>query len=222
MSHLLTKCILKSKILFFKLLKLFPFAKPKLIYVALGDSLVEGVGASHPNNNFVSKLSQLLSKDYQVKTINLGKNGSTSSDLLEKQIPEVLKIKPNLVTLTIGANDIRRNHSIKTFSHNLNIILNLLKSTDSQIAITTLPDIAKVPAIPKILKWYVRYRTLQFNKIIESVAQDNQLIVCDLYHPSRLLANFDRYIAEDNLHLSDEGYNLWANYLFGILRLKLT
>jgi lysophospholipase L1-like esterase len=89
------------------------------LYIALGDSLSEGVGASDPSAAFVSLVHEGLGEG--VDLLNLGHSGDTSSDLLdhghlEQAVAEVGQRNsdddPNndvkLVTLEIGGNDLLR------------------------------------------------------------------------------------------------------------------
>ncbi len=52
------------------------------VYIALGDSLSEGVGASDPRaTGFVALVHQSLGQEFEL--INLGHSGDTSQDLIE-------------------------------------------------------------------------------------------------------------------------------------------
>ena len=62
-------------------LRLLP-AEPavSVLYVALGDSTVEGVGASSPARNYVGQLHERLSAVYpRARVVNLGVGGATAS-----------------------------------------------------------------------------------------------------------------------------------------------
>ncbi|MET3633666.1 SGNH/GDSL hydrolase family protein [Streptococcus porcorum] len=84
----------------------------KLNYVAIGDSLTEGVGDTTNQGGFVPLLADSLSSayGYQVATSNYGVSGNTSQQILKrmtekKAIQDDLK-KANLMTLTVGGNDV--------------------------------------------------------------------------------------------------------------------
>lgn len=90
------------------------------LYIALGDSLSEGIGASNPGaDGFVPRVHQGL--DERLELLNLGHSGDTSDDLLDhghldQAIAEVEGRKNDddpggdveLVTLEIGGNDLLR------------------------------------------------------------------------------------------------------------------
>ena len=99
--------------------------KEKVTYVAIGDSLTQGVGDSSKQGGFVSVLSQALESDFnwQVTSRNYGIAGNTSNQILKrmqekKDIKRDLK-KAKMMTLTVGGNDVI--HVIKDNITNLNV-----------------------------------------------------------------------------------------------------
>ncbi|MBF0777216.1 SGNH/GDSL hydrolase family protein [Streptococcus cuniculi] len=93
-------------------------------YVALGDSLTQGVGDKTGQGGFVPLLAQNLVNDYgyQVTYDNYGVSGNTSQQVLkrmdEAEIVNSLK-KADMMTLTVGGNDLR--HAILDNITNLEI-----------------------------------------------------------------------------------------------------
>ena len=90
-------------------------AKKKVVtYVAIGDSLTKGVGDSTNQGGFVPLLAQSLTNEtgLEFKAINYGVSGNTSGQILsrmqeKKEIGKDLK-KAQLVTITVGGNDLRK------------------------------------------------------------------------------------------------------------------
>lgn len=88
--------------------------KAKLHYVALGDSLTRGVGDATKQGGFVPLLAQSLTNDYdyQVTYENYGVPGNTSGQILDRleEKPEISKDikKADVMTLTVGGNDLRK------------------------------------------------------------------------------------------------------------------
>ncbi|HGC8429796.1 TPA: GDSL-type esterase/lipase family protein [Streptococcus agalactiae] len=83
-----------------------------LNYVALGDSLTEGVGDTTSQGGFVPLLSESLHNrySYQVTSVNYGVSGNTSQQILKRMTtdPQIEKDleKADLLTLTVGGNDV--------------------------------------------------------------------------------------------------------------------
>lgn len=83
-------------------------------YVALGDSLTEGVGDSTKQGGFVPILAQSLSNenDGQYQPVNYGVAGNTSAQILDRlkkqtDLQKDLK-QARVMTLTVGGNDLRK------------------------------------------------------------------------------------------------------------------
>lgn len=81
-------------------------------YIAIGDSLTEGVGDSTNQGGFVPILAKNLESQYHFKVTyhNYGISGNTSNQILErmlseKAIQEQLK-QSDMMTLTVGGNDV--------------------------------------------------------------------------------------------------------------------
>lgn len=88
--------------------------KTEFHYVALGDSLTEGVGDTTGQGGFVPLLAQSLTNDYgyEVDYQNFGISGNTSNQILkrmkEKQELKTALHEANLLTITVGGNDLRK------------------------------------------------------------------------------------------------------------------
>ncbi|HFI0092103.1 TPA: SGNH/GDSL hydrolase family protein [Streptococcus suis] len=83
-------------------------------YVALGDSLTEGVGDTTGQGGFVPLLAQSLTNEYgyEVDYKNFGVSGNTSNQILKRmkedgELISYLKTA-DLLTLTVGGNDLRK------------------------------------------------------------------------------------------------------------------
>ncbi len=81
-------------------------------YVALGDSLTEGIGDTTGQGGFIPLLSADLEEKYQVdvQAKNYGVSGNTSQQILgridsNKNLEKDLK-KADIVTITVGGNDL--------------------------------------------------------------------------------------------------------------------
>lgn len=83
-------------------------------YIAIGDSLTQGVGDTTNQGGFVPLLAQSLTNTYgyQVMSANYGVSGNTSEQILKRmqentEISDALA-QANLMTLTVGGNDLRK------------------------------------------------------------------------------------------------------------------
>ncbi|HUP26675.1 MAG TPA: SGNH/GDSL hydrolase family protein, partial [Candidatus Limnocylindrales bacterium] len=99
-----------------------PSQSNSLIYVALGDSAAQGIGASKPQNGYVGLLGNALSAQTgrPVRIVNLSVTGATVSDLIHNQLPMLrhMDLPPDsVVTVEIGANDMAKFNEIQFKGH---------------------------------------------------------------------------------------------------------
>jgi lysophospholipase L1-like esterase len=79
------------------------------LWVVLGDSLSQGVGASSIEHSWVLQARrQLAAAGFEYRVINLSVSGATVLDVLDRQLPAMngLASVPAMVTVLIGSNDV--------------------------------------------------------------------------------------------------------------------
>lgn len=79
-----------------------------VLYVALGDSAAQGVGATSPDRGYVGLLAERLrqSTGRAVQVVNLSVSGARVADVVEEQLPQLDGLAPDVVTVAIGGNDV--------------------------------------------------------------------------------------------------------------------
>jgi acyl-CoA thioesterase-1 len=187
-------------------------------YVALGDSTVEGVGASRPDLNYVSRLHARVRARYpNARVTNLGVGGATSADVMARQLDRAVKRQPDLVTLSIGPNDITRGIPVTQYEHNLDAILGRLRhETTALIVVNLLPDLAVTPRFARGAQVDVVGRqTVLFNEALARKAREHGVELVDLYLPSREeVPAQPALLWRDGYHPSDAGYARWAELMW--------
>jgi lysophospholipase L1-like esterase len=185
-------------------------------YVAMGDSTVSGVGATSPNRNYVSRLHVRLQEVYPGATVtNLGVPAATSADVLQSQVPIVLARQPHLITLSVGPNDIILGHDLQSFDQNVATILRTLQhETDAIVVVNLLPDLTMAPIFQGAAREEFARRTVEFNQVLERRAQEHGVVLVDLYSASQQPELAPDLVGDDDYHPSDEGYALWAEFMW--------
>jgi lysophospholipase L1-like esterase len=98
-------------------------------WVAFGDSLTEGYGAS-PGNDYPSLLGKRLGIDIQ----NLGKTGETSEDGLNR-VDAVVALKPRVALICFGGNDALQGRAVSQTTANLAQIIDRLHGEGSFVVL---------------------------------------------------------------------------------------
>jgi lysophospholipase L1-like esterase len=196
-----------------------------VLYVALGDSTVEGVGASSPAANYVSRLHARLRAVYpRASVANLGLGGATSADVVAGQLERAVLLRPHLVTLSIGPNDITGHVPLPEYERNVETIFRrLTRETGAVVVANLLPDLAITPRFRgREVAPAVGGLTVRFNEALGRLARRYGVEVVDLYEASRAeLPRRPELIAPDGYHPSDLGYARWAELLWAGVERRL-
>jgi lysophospholipase L1-like esterase len=186
-------------------------------YVALGDSTVEGIGATSPELHYVGRLYARLRTIYpRAQLDNLGLGGATAADVVATQLRPAVALGPDLVTLSVGPNDLTQGRPVEAYEQDLERLLSTLaQQTPALIVVNLLPDLALAPAFTPDEQIQVGQLTLAFNEVITRQAQRSGAELVDLYRASReAVPGHPELVSADGYHPSDAGYARWADELW--------
>lgn len=158
--------------------------------LALGDSLTEGLGVAEIDN-YPSQLQKLLPK--HIKVINAGLSGETSTGLLNR-LDWVLKQKPDLTILNIGANDAMRALPIELTNSNIDAIIVKIKQSDSTVIL------AGMQIYDNLGKEYVS----NFNGLYPKLANKHNVPLIPFF--LEYVAGKSEYNQSDLIHPNAKGY----------------
>ncbi|MEA2974054.1 MAG: hypothetical protein QOG82_2512 [Actinomycetota bacterium] len=166
------------------------------LWVVLGDSTAQGIGAPSPDEGYVGQVHRMLeaTTGQAWRVLNLSKSGERAAGLLATQVPRLeALVVPDLVTCAIGSNDIIRRTPLPQLERDLREILGRL------------PPGSVVATMPAGL-W--RERVVAIDAIIRSSAAAGGLRVADV--GARTGPPWDGKYAEDRFHPGALGYADWA------------
>lgn len=196
----------------------------QLIYVALGASDTFGFGASDPyNENWATDLAAKLGPRYRL--INLGIPSVHVHDALTTELPVALDAHPNLVTVWLAVNDLADQVPVKSYTHDLDLLLSRLQANNPQvrIAVANVPDLALLPHFAKQVAkapQALQQQILAYNSAIASTVHQHRAILVDLSQQSYDLQRHPEYISEDGLHPTALGYARLADLFYETLQLS--
>jgi acyl-CoA thioesterase-1 len=181
----------------------------ELLYVAVGDSAAQGIGASRPGRNYVGMLAAHLRErtGRPVQVVNLSQSGARLREALELELPKLRKLHPDVLTVSIGANDIA-GFDAERFEHELRELY------------SALPRHAIVADLPAFYFGAAEKNVRIANGILHRVAEELRLEVAPLYAATRRQSGL-RYalnqVAADFFHPNDRGYRVWASAFIPLL-----
>ena len=178
------------------------------LWVVLGDSTAQGIGAPSWNEGYVGQLLPALNEgsERQWRVVNLSRSGARAADVVDRQLPalEALPVPPDLVTCAIGANDIVGRTPEGRLADQLRRI------------IARLPKGAIIATLPQGLS---RERTEAANRVIRDEAPAAGLVVADVW--ARTGPPWRGKLAQDGFHPGALGYADWAAAFASVLDLAL-
>jgi acyl-CoA thioesterase I len=183
--------------------------EPGPLWVALGDSTAQGLGAPGPHGGYVGQALQQLrrSTGQPWRVLNLSISGSLIRDVLAEQLP-CLPAAPDLVTCGVGANDILYSPPAKLFG-------------DMRSLLAKVPDgtvMLDIP-LPAGFWWIVGRMSVPYitriNRVIHEVARERNLPVAAV--SQHFTSPWTGKFAVDSFHPSQDGYRDWTRALLAAL-----
>jgi len=186
-----------------------------LRYIALGDSYTIGTGVGHRDRWPDQLVAALGPNEPTIDLVaNLGVNGYTTGDLIRHELPALDRLRPEVVTLLIGVNDVVRGIATTAYVANLRTILDELvgRVGAERIVTVAVPDYTVTPAGADYGDPAQRHDGIvAANTAMAREAADRGVAFVDIFDVS-LLARDDRtLVAADGLHPSGRQYGLWVD-----------
>jgi lysophospholipase L1-like esterase len=190
-------------------------------YVALGDSLTAGRDDHGPQGariGWARRLAGILTARTAVPCVltNLAADGASVGVVLERQLPSVAPIGPDLVSVTVGMNDIRDpGFSEERFAAELGRLLDDLTATGATVLTCTLPDIAAIMSLPADLVEVARQRMQRASDIIREQAGRRGAVCLDVWAIPG--AADPELFGPDRIHPNASGHQLMADAFAALL-----
>lgn len=179
-------------------------------FVAIGDSFTEGVGdpdADSPGGlrGWADRFAEVLAGyDDEFAYANLAVRGKLIQQISEEQVSAALDLRPDLISLCAGGNDvIRPGSDPDEVAEKLDRVVARLHESGATILLFTGVDTAFQPVFRSI-----RGKVAIFNENVRKVAQKYDCVVVDQWAIGELQDS--RFWAGDRLHLNALGHNTIA------------
>lgn len=162
----------------------------------------------------------------QVELTNPAVNGFTTLDLMQKELDYLERLKPDLVSVLIGVNDLVQNRSAEEYRASLTEIydrIGALHLAAGRVAAISIPNWSVVPAAtqygePRL----IRAVTNDFNAVAREEARQRHFTWVDVTGVSTYRLGAPGWIAADELHPGDVQYAAWAEVIWDYLRVSWT
>jgi lysophospholipase L1-like esterase len=189
-------------------------------WVAIGDSFTEGLSDLAPDGSYVGwadRLAELLARRISgFQYANLALRGKMLREIIEEQVPVVEQVKPDLVTMCGGGNDlIVPGSDVDQLADDFEQAVIRLRQTGAEVVVFTGPDPRKQPVVRR-----VRGKVAIYNGHLRAIADRHGARLVDLW-AMRVLVDL-RAWSDDRLHFSPEGHRRIALRTAEILDLPVS
>lgn len=149
--------------------------------------------------------------------MNPAVNGFTTVDLIAKELGYVADMKPDLVSVLIGVNDLVQGRGLEQYRESLVEIYDGIPAVKT--AAISIPNWSIVPAA-RDFGHPSRLRSLtdEFNEVAKREATRRGFTWIDLTEVSSRASQSPTWIAGDNLHPGDDQYAAWADVIWDALQ----
>jgi lysophospholipase L1-like esterase len=165
------------------------------LWVAVGDSTAQGIGASAPDRGYVGQLLVRLRDEQRRpwRVVNLSATGARVADVVREQVPRINEVgEPELITCAAGANDVIR----LGFRRVAEALRELIRALPPNAVLATIPQ-GLLPG-----------RTRELNQIIRADAPAAGLRIADAW--AHTGPPWRGKYAADEFHPNDTGYGEWC------------
>jgi lysophospholipase L1-like esterase len=212
---------------------LFPFLLPQAIYVrtnapkvveaggakegtigtgknykliAVGDSIISGVGAEKLTDALVGQTAKQLSEtlNCEISWVSRGSIGADSKKILNHLVKKLPNEEADFMVLSVGVNDLTGLKSLSKFEKTFAELLSALNkhSPNAIIAVSGIPPLKGFPLLPQPLRALFGVRGESFDKVIKKIVAKNPFAV---YVPLDFEPLPEKF-SIDGFHPSEESY----------------
>ena len=186
-------------------------------YVAIGDSFTEGIGDPEPESpgghrGWADRVAEVLNEGTEnFAYANLAIRGRLLQQIADEQVDAALELKPDLISVSAGGNDIiRPGTDPDDVAQRFDSLIERLRSDGATVVMFTGPDIGMTPVLRR-----VRGKVAIYNENLRSIAARRDAVVADMWGLREL--SDARMWAPDRLHFSAVGHHTIARMVLSAL-----
>ncbi|MFD2472280.1 SGNH/GDSL hydrolase family protein [Amycolatopsis silviterrae] len=173
--------------------------------VCIGDSFTEGVGDDDPSarngvRGWADRVAEALASEPGFRYANLAVRGKLLPQVLNEQIEPALAMKPDLVTVYAGGNDLMRPRvDIDSLADSYERAVARFRAAGAQVLLFT-----GVDGVEDALFRQIRGRVAIYNEHVRGIAARHETLLVDMWSMRQLRDR--RMWSADRLHLNAAGH----------------
>lgn len=189
-------------------------------YVAIGDSFTEGIGDPEERSpgghrGWADRVAEVLGASTDdFAYANLAVRGRLLQQIVDEQSEAALALRPDLVTVSAGGNDIiRPGTDPDEVAAGFEGLVERLRADGATVVVFTGPDIGLTPVLGRL-----RGKVAIYNEHVHAIALRHDAVVADMWALRQLVD--PRMWAPDRLHFSPLGHHTIARMVLQALAVE--
>jgi lysophospholipase L1-like esterase len=186
---------------------------PVATVVWLGDSTAAGVGAGLPDATLPEQVAALLAQPVRLTVV--ARSGARVADVLRRQLPQIARLQPTVVYVSVGANDATHLTSRSHFRRDYERLVAGLPPSVQHVVLLGVPDLGAPPLLAQPLRAVAGWRGRALATDVRNLARRHHAVYVDIAGATgaAFRAHPGTYFASDHFHPSAAGYQLWATVI---------
>ncbi len=184
-------------------------------YLALGDSLSQGVGAPDEQTGAFPALlaEQWRGAGCEVELQNAGISGYTAEQVLTDEVPQIEEFAPTLITFQAGGNDIVNGVTLDQYRQNVKSVLEAATGSGARVIVLAQNEWFRSPEGKTYGDDLAAQRDAFDAALIEEANAAGAEFI-DMRATYKQQADDNQWV-EDGIHPTPEAYAAWATDLAG-------
>ncbi len=188
---------------------------PMLRVAVLGDSSVTAPGVGGPEDIWISLICERLATNHHVILQSFAIGGSMAHNVVEDQLEDAILFGPDLVFISVGANDVIKGVPRRKFEQHLDNLIGELSETGATVIQSGVGELGSIPRLYPPLSNMMSRRARRFDDVHWRVAKEHETNVVHQRSDDTEIWYADRDLwAADLFHVSAAGHARWADTIW--------
>lgn len=174
--------------------------------LAIGDSIIAGVGAEHFSGSLTAQTAKALAErlGIRISWTALGLNGADVNTVLRRLVPQLPGLEADYIIVSVGINDVTSLSRLGAWRNGLAALLSALArhSPRAVIAVAGMPPLQVFPALPQPLRAWLGFRATILGREMQRLVAETPGTV----HVPMEVDLQPGTFAEDGYHPSERSY----------------
>ena len=184
---------------------------PDVRLLAIGDSIVAGVGARLLSRALVGQTALSLSErgNMRVQWQAIGKNGMSASRFVETRLGQLPAEAPDYVIVSLGVNDVTSLSTVSRWRRNLRTLFSELdqRYPGTLVVFAGMPPLSGFPLLPQPLRAWVGMRGKVFDRATAEIVGEFE----NVQHVPIEFETTPGAFAEDGFHPNENSYAVYGD-----------